>query len=123
MADQIDGNAGALLVKSLKGNSEALSRGYANVSGSKPDADYTLLAAEYSCLYVDLTFTGWTTGRNVIVPTSAAGHGVPYIVKNATGQTATIKTSGGTGIALANGKTAVLYENGTNVVRVTADNP
>jgi len=33
----------------------------------------------------------------------------------------TVKTSGGSGIAVAQGKRAILYCDGTNVVRVTAD--
>lgn len=44
------------------------------------------------------------------------------IFNNTTGAfTVTIKTSGGTGIVVATGKRAILYCDGTNVVRVTAD--
>jgi DUF2075 family protein len=39
-----------------------------------------------------------------------------YIVKNGCGQAATLKTSSGTGIAVPNGKTMLLFCDGTNVV-------
>lgn len=39
-----------------------------------------------------------------------------YIVKNGTGETVTIKVSGQTGVAIPNGKTALVYNNGTDVV-------
>ena len=38
-----------------------------------------------------------------------------YIVKNAVGQAATLKTASGTGIAIPNGKTMILFCDGTNV--------
>lgn len=37
-----------------------------------------------------------------------------YIVKNATGATVTIKTSGGTGVVVANGTTRIVWCDGTN---------
>jgi hypothetical protein len=40
----------------------------------------------------------------------------PYIVKNGTGETVTIKVSGQTGVAIPNGKTVFVYNNGTDVV-------
>lgn len=39
-----------------------------------------------------------------------------YIVKNGTGETVTIKVSGQTGVAIPDGKTALVYNNGTDVV-------
>jgi len=39
-----------------------------------------------------------------------------YVVKNGTGETVTIKVSGQTGVAIPNGKTVVVYNNGTDVV-------
>lgn len=119
MPDQTDINAGGILAKSILGNSLPLERGYANITGSKPDADYTLLSTEYSKLTINLGFTGWTVGRNIIVPTTT--NGVQYQIINATGQTATVKTLAGTGIAIANNKAAIVFEDGTNVVRITAD--
>ena len=100
----------------LKGASPG--NGYKAITGSKSDADYTLTASEYSNEIIKLGWTGWTTGRNVIVPTTA---GAKWVINNTTGQIATIKTSGGTGIAIANNKHATVYCDGTNIVRVTAD--
>jgi hypothetical protein len=39
-----------------------------------------------------------------------------YIVKNSTGQTVTIKTASGNGIAISNGNTSIVFCDGTNVV-------
>jgi hypothetical protein len=39
-----------------------------------------------------------------------------FIVKNGTGQAVTIKTASGTGIAIANGNTSIVFCDGTNVV-------
>ncbi len=80
-------------------------------------ADVTLTDAQARCGY--LTTTGVLTGnRNVIVPND--WQGIAYC--NNTGAfTTTFKTSGGSGIVVAQGKRAVLFADGTNVVRVTAD--
>jgi len=40
----------------------------------------------------------------------------PYIVKNGSDQQVTIKVSGQTGVAIPTGKTAIVYNNGTDVV-------
>lgn len=85
------------------------------------DADYTLTKAQYSKTVVKITDTTspptLTIGRNIIVP--AEVRQITFI--NSTAQTLTLKTSGGTGIAVATAKTAILLCDGTNVVRVTAD--
>lgn len=95
-----------------------LSGGYLSVGGSKSDADYTLSQTEGYCRSVKLAWTGWTTGRNVVVPTVS---GMEWSFINSLGQAATIKTSGGTGISVASTKTARLLCDGTNIVRLTAD--
>jgi len=88
-----------------------------NASVAVTSADVTLSAAQASCRY--LTTTGILTGnRNVIVPNNWEG----IVYCNNTGAfTTTFKTSGGAGIVVAQTKRAVLYADGTNVVRVTAD--
>jgi hypothetical protein len=57
-----------------------------------------------------------TTARNVVVPDDTK----LYIVKNATsgGFSITVKTSAGTGVTISNGKTAIVYSDGTNVVEI-----
>lgn len=80
-------------------------------------ADVTLSADQARCGY--LTINGALTGnRNVIVP--ADWQGIVYC-NNSGPYTTTVKTSGGTGVVVAQGKRAILFADGTNVVRVTAD--
>jgi len=45
----------------------------------------------------------------------------PYWFTNATGQALTVKTAAGTGIVIANTKTACVMSDGTNVIRLTSD--
>lgn len=87
------------------------------VSQAVTTADVTLTADQARCNY--LTTTGTLTGnRNVIVPNDWEGI---VFCNNAGAFTTTFKTSGGTGIVVAQGKRAILFADGTNVVRITAD--
>ncbi len=88
-----------------------------DVSFAVTAADVTLSAAQARARY--LTTTGiLTAARNVILPNN--GEWIVYC--NNTGAFATtFKTASGTGIVVAQGKRAILYADGTNVVRVTAD--
>ena len=80
-------------------------------------ADVTLTQAQAACRY--LTTTGILTGnRNVIVPND--WEGIVYC-SNTGAFTTTFKTSGGSGVVVAQTKRAILLADGTNVVRVTAD--
>ena len=66
-------------------------------------------------LYVDTdAFTTLTVTRDLIVPTIEK----TYVVHNDTAgsQSIRVKTSGGTGITIPNGKKALLYVDGTNVI-------
>jgi hypothetical protein len=56
--------------------------------------------------------------RNLIAPSVDK----TYIVKNATGQTVTIKTSSGTGFAIPNGQTQLVFCDGTEFYGVIATN-
>ena len=59
-----------------------------------------------------------TTNRNVIVPDDWHG----YVYNNTTNAyTVTVKTSGGSGVVVAQTMRAKLFADGTNVVRLTAD--
>lgn len=80
-------------------------------------ADVTMSAAQARCKYV--TTTGALTGnRALIVPNDWEG----VVLNSCTGAfTMTVKTSGGTGIVVAQTLRAILFADGTNVVRVTAD--
>ena len=81
------------------------------------DANYTLTVADGATdqsRKAVLVMTGTLSqARNVICPSSQK----VYVVKNSTtgGFAITIKTSGGTGVSVANGTTALVYCDGTNV--------
>jgi hypothetical protein len=75
--------------------------------------NYTLAGSELN--RIAYNFTGVLTGnRSIIVPATVQ----QYWVSNATtgAFTLTVKTSAGTGIAVAQGARAILYSDGTNVV-------
>lgn len=81
--------------------------------------DVTLTAAEYQCRTLILV-GALTANRNVVVP--ADGGRSWIVVNDTTGAfSATVKTLAGSGITVAQTKTAILRENGTDVKRVTAD--
>ncbi|WP_214659095.1 hypothetical protein [Candidatus Formimonas warabiya] len=79
-------------------------------------ADWTLSDAEQKCLLLTLTNAG--AAVNIIAKDL---EGWPHAVRNLSGQAATIKKSGGTGVVIAAGKTAWVIHNGTDYVRLTAD--
>ena len=95
-------------------------------------ADYTLATTgtepfEWQHLVVQVTDTNspiWLDPASS--PIGAANIVVPvytklYLLKNDTAATLTLKTAGGTGIAVATLKWALLRCDGTNVVRITPD--
>lgn len=73
--------------------------------------DYTDDEARYAILSITSS-EDLTSGRNVVIPAKEK----IYIVKNGTtgSQQVTIKTASGTGIVIPNGKTMVIYCDGTN---------
>lgn len=89
--------------------------GYVAITVS--DANYTLSVANGAtdeARRAVLNFTGTlTAARDVVVP----GASKVYIVRNSTtgGYALTVKTSGGSGIAVANGTTKILFCDATNV--------
>jgi cytoskeletal protein CcmA (bactofilin family) len=70
--------------------------------------------SESRCAMLSLTDTGSSLSGAASVVCPAATK--TYIVKNSCGQAATLKTASGTGIAVPNGKTMLLFCDGTNVV-------
>lgn len=101
-------NLGTLLEQAITGVSTV----------TMTDANYTLVSgngvsdeARNAVLVIAGTLSAT---RDVIVPTSNKF----YAVRNATtgGQSILVKTSGGTGVTLANGFTQLMYCDGTNVV-------
>jgi len=93
--------------------------GYGAVTFSS-DADLTLTLSNSNatqaarCLVLNVTSVGLTDTRNLVVPTINK----PYVVQNNTtgGRDIVVKTSGGSGVTIPNGKSAVVYVDGTNVV-------
>ena len=81
-------------------------------------ANYTLTTAngtvDEARMMIQNIAGALTAARNVVCPTSAK----LYVVKNATsgGFAFTFKTTAGTGISVPNGKTMLLFCDGTNVV-------
>jgi len=72
------------------------------------------VTSESRCAMLEFTDSGnqLTGAGSVICPTLSK----IYIAKNASGQNVTLKTSGGTGILVPNGRTMFLFCDGTNVV-------
>jgi hypothetical protein len=72
------------------------------------------LTSESRCAMLQFTDTGTalTGAGTVICPTASK----IYIVENASGQNVTVKTSGGTGVLVPNGRTTFLFCDGTNVL-------
>lgn len=77
----------------------------------------TLTAAQYECLI--LAVSGTPGGNfDVIAPNTSDS---VFWVRNTTANTLTIKKSGGTGVAIATNKAAMVWHNGTDYVRLTPD--
>ena len=70
--------------------------------------------SESRCAMLEFTDTGsnLSAAATVVCPAAAK----IYIAKNASGETATLKTASGSGIAIPNGKTMFLFCDGTNVI-------
>lgn len=84
------------------------------------DANTTLLQAEANNdLLLITSSVSLTATRNIVVPLAPQ----QWTVYNGTtgGQSLQFIGASGTGITVANGKRAILYADGTNVVRVTSD--
>lgn len=96
---------------------------------TNPAYTYTIGAHNYGGAAADWTLSASELLVPIHKPTNASG-AVNAIVSqtvrsytfiNATGQALTVKTAAGTGIQIANGKTAMVLCDGTNVIRLTPD--
>ena len=83
---------------------------------SAAQADWTLSAAEL--LKMIHKPTNADSGVNAIIADTA---GMPYVFVNGTGQALTVKTAAGSGIAITNGKTAIVMSDGTNVIALATE--
>jgi len=91
---------------------------YMIVTGAKSDANYTQTQTEYWVKRYKAAWTGWTTGRNLVVPLT---NNWEQWITNSTGQTLTAIGASGTGIAIASTKTALVASDGTNIIRLSLD--
>ena len=85
------------------------------------DANYTAVQSDYQATIMEFTSSvPLTATRDVVVPLVS---GYQWTVFNNTTGAQSLQFIGtsGTGITVANGKRAILYADGTNIVRVTAD--
>lgn len=89
-----------------------------DVTGS---GNVTLTSVEAGVAILDL-FGTLSGARNVILPTSPQR---AWIVRNRTSgaYALTVKTAGGTGVVVAQGYTATVFSDGTNIVRANTDLP
>jgi len=96
---------------------------------TNPSSTFSIGTHDYGAGTVDWTLSAAELLKMIHKPTNASGGvnaiigntaGMPYIFVNGTGQTLTVKTAAGTGIAIANGKTHMLMSDGTNVIAIAA---
>ena len=105
-------NLGTALEEAIVGRANANFPTDGNLTISLTNTNGTQVARNY---ILNVTSSvSLTTTRNLIVPTIDK----PYIIENNTsgGQSIVVKTSAGTGVTVPNGKTVMVYANGTNVV-------
>jgi hypothetical protein len=83
------------------------------------DANKTLTQAEARADILDITSVGLTATRNIVLPLAAK----QWTVANLTtgGQALQFIGATGTGVTVANAKRAIIYSDGTNIVRAGAD--
>jgi len=80
-------------------------------------ADITLSATERQAEVIKLTGAG-NAGFNLILNVDTKKM---YLIDNQTGQACTVKNAAGTTIVVATTKRAIVWNDGTNIVRITAD--
>lgn len=80
------------------------------------DANTTLTASQARCEILEFTGT-LSTQRNIVVPLSPQ----QWTIYNGSTQALQIIGATGTGVVIATTKTAIVYSNGTNVRRASAD--
>lgn len=110
---ELSGSWGQVVNQGITSLIEAAIAGASTIA--MPDADYTLTVssgADDQARSAALVLTGaLTAARAVICPSLSK----QYIVKNTTGQTVTVKTASGTGVAVKAGATAFVWCDGANV--------
>lgn len=118
MSIKVDGTNGVVLTPKITGNASALSYGRTSKSVAG-GANVSLLAADYQNRVIELT-GAITANIEVIFPLT---DGAEWVVYNGTSGAFTVTVIGatGTGVVVAQGKRAIVYCDGTNIQRATAD--
>lgn len=97
---------------------------------TSPDLYVAISSHNYAGDAADWVLSATEAKSAILTATSANGacaivavpdFGKVYWIKNSTGQELTIKADGQDGVKIANGKTAAVYGNATDFVRLTAD--
>lgn len=97
---------------------------------TSPDLYVAISSHDYAGDAADWVLSATEAKSAILTATNANGacaivavpdFGKVYWIKNSTGQELTIKASGQDGVKIANGKTAAVYGNATDFVRLTAD--
>jgi hypothetical protein len=84
------------------------------------DANYTAVLSDYRARIMEFTSVTLTATRDVIIPNLLGQQWTVF--NNTTGaQSIILKVTGQTGVTIASGKRAIVYCNGTDIVRVTPD--
>jgi hypothetical protein len=92
--------------------------GLTSITGALPDADYTVLPAQYAGEVILVAHTGWTATHNLIMPIAV---GMLRWIVNTCGQSVVVKGATGTGPTIATARAACAVCDGTNWLRLTAD--
>lgn len=112
-------NLGTAIQEAITGRANAVFSSDADLTLTYTDTNGTQV---FRNLILNVTSgVSLTTTRNLIVPTIDK----LYIVENNTtgSQSIVVKTSGGTGVTVPNGATAIVYANSTNVVNAVSYSP
>lgn len=97
---------------------------------TSPDLYVAISSHDYAAGAADWVLSATEAKSAILTATNANGacaivavpdFGKVYWIKNSTGQELTIKADGQDGVKIANGKTAAVYGNVTDFVRLTAD--
>lgn len=97
---------------------------------TSPDLYVAISSHDYAGDAADWVLSATEAKSAILTATNANGpcaivavpdFGKVYWIKNSTGQELTIKADGQDGVKIANGKTAAVYGNATDFVRLTAD--
>jgi hypothetical protein len=112
--------AGLIINGSIIGGTQAIAWGRANIAYAA-DTNLTATSAQYKNRILDLSSTlALTATRDLVLPLTDSAI---WIVRNLTtgGQSIRCIGASGTGVTIANGMTATIFADGTNICRATAD--